>query len=315
MLGPHEWIVGMDLTAHSHGAVRFVRWLQEQSPHEQRLRGVYVGSTATIERELPGPGLPGERACTMMRAAAESLGAASAFTAFEAVPSDAPEEELARVAHEHAADGLVIGRAGAAGEWTLVSLGRVARRLLRHVPRPVVVVPPDLDVAALGHGPVVIGAAPVDHAIAAIRFGRALAETLDLPVLLVHVIPDPAAYPAMVPVVGADPAVTLASAEQASAPVDQARVRMAAEHGLRQWLREHGLGDPPVRAEPGRKAWALLDVARGVQASMIVCGSRRLSLVERVFESSVGTELAARADRPVVVVPPQEEAGSPPLEP
>lgn len=312
MLGRHEWIVGMDLTAHSHGAVRFARWLQERSPREQQLRGVYVGSTTTIERELPGPGLPGERACTMMRAAAESLGAASAFTAFEAVPSDEPEEVLARVAQEHAADGLVIGRAGAAGEWSLVSLGRVARRLLRHVPRPVVVVPPDLDVAALGHGPVVISAAPVDHAISAIRCGRALAERLDLPVLLVHVIPDPATYP----VVGADPTATVASAEQASSLLDQARVRMAAEHALRQWLREHGLGDPPVRAEPGRKAWTLLDVARGVQASMIVCGSRRLSLVERVFESSVGTELAARADRPVMVVPPQqEEAASQPLAP
>jgi nucleotide-binding universal stress UspA family protein len=293
----------MDLQATSHGAVRFARWLQERSPHEQRLRGVYVGSTATIERELPGPGLPGERACTMMRATAESLGAASAFSAFEAVPSDEPEAVLARVAEEHGAHGLVIGRAGAAGEWSLVSLGRVARRLLRHVPRPVVVVPPDLDLAALGHGPVVIGVAPVDHAITAIQFGRALAETLDLPMLLVHVIPDPATFP----VVSPDPMVPMApytSAEQASSLVDRARVRMGAEHALREWLREHGLGDPPLRAEAGRKAWTLLDVARSVQASMIVCGSRRLSLVERVFESSVGTELAARADRPVVVVPP-----------
>lgn len=301
----------MDLTATSHGAVRFARWLQERSPHEQRLRAVYVGSTATIERELPGPGLPGERACTMMRAAAESLGAASAFAAFEAVPSDDPEEVLARVAQEHEAKGLVIGRAGAAGEWSLVSLGRVARRLLRHVPRPVVVVPPDLDVAALGHGPVVIGAAPVDHAIAAIRFGRALAEALDLPVLLVHVIPEPATFP----VVGTDPSVTYTSAAQATALVDRARVRMGAEHALREWLQRHGLGDPPLRAEPGRKAWTLLDVARAVQASMIVCGSRRLSLVERVFESSVGTELAARADRPVAVVPPQEAEPPAQIEP
>lgn len=293
----------MDLGSTSHGAVRLARWLQERSPQEQRLRGVYAGTTATIERELPGPGLPGERAGTMMRATAESLGAASAFEAFEAIPDDEPEDALARVAAQHDADGIIIGRAGAAGEWTLVSLGRVARRLLRHVPRPVIVVPPDLDVAALGRGPVVIGAAPVDHALSAIRFGRELAESLDLPVLLVHVIPDPAA---ILPV-GGDPTAAYASVTTSGALLDDARLRTAAEHALLEWLRKHDLGEPPVRAVPGRKAWTLLDVARSVEASMIVCGSRRLSLAERVFQSSVGTELAARADRPVVVVPPNDE--------
>jgi nucleotide-binding universal stress UspA family protein len=293
----------MDLSSRSHGAIRFARWLQERSPDEQRLRGVYVGSNAAIEREQPGPGLPGERACLSMRATAESLGAASAFEAFEVVQGDAPEEVLARVAEERDADGLIVGRAGAAGEWSLVSLGRVARRLLRHVPRPVVVVPPDLDVSALGRGPVVIAAAPVDHAVDAIRFGRTLADALDLPTLLVHVIPDPAVYP----VVTADPAVAYTTAQQASSLVDRARLRAAAEHSLQTWLREHGLGEPPVRAEPGRKGWTLVDVARSVEASMIVCGSRRLSLAERIFQSSVGTEVAAQADRPVIVVPPRDE--------
>lgn len=293
----------MDLTSTSHGAVRLARWLQARSRHEQLLRGVYVGSAATIERMLPGAGPPGERACLMMRGAAESLGAASAFAAFEAVPGDEPEEVLARVAEAHDADGLVIGRAGAAGEWSLVSLGRVARRLLRHVPRPVVVVPPDLDVAALGRGPVVIGAAPVEHAVDAIRCGRALAETLDLPALLVHVLPDPAAFPLAGP---ADPAITSTSAQQAVALLDRARLRVEAEHALAGWLREHGLGEPPLRAVPGRPARTLLDVAREVEATLIVCGSRRLSLGERIFQSSVGTELAARADRPVVVVPPAD---------
>jgi nucleotide-binding universal stress UspA family protein len=303
MAKPRDWIVGMDLSARSHGAIRFARWLQERSPDEQRLRGVYVGSTETIEREQPGAGLPGERACLSMRATAESLGAASAFEAFEVVQGDAPEEVLARVAEERDADGLIVGRAGAAGEWSLVSLGRVARRLLRHVPRPVVVVPPNLDTSALGRGPVVIAAAPVDHAVHAIRFGRALADALDLPTLLVYVIPDPAVYP----VATVDPAIAFTSAQQASALVDRSRLRASAEHSLQEWLREHGLGEPAVRAEPGRKGWTLVDVARSVEASMIVCGSRRLSLADRIFQSSMGTEVAAQADCPVVVVPPQDE--------
>jgi len=292
----------MDLTSASHGAVRLARWLQQRSPQEQRLRGVYVGTATTIEHTLPGPGLPGERACSMMRAEAEALGVAEAFVAFEAVPGDEPEAVLARVAEAHEAKGIVIGRAGAANEWTLVSLGRVARRLLRHVPRPLVVVPPDLDVGTLGRGPVVIGVATVDHAVPAIRLGRALAEALDLPVLLVHVIPDPATMP----VAGADPTFAYAGAQPAMV-VDHARLRMDAEHALRAWLRQQGLGELPVRAELGPKPWALLEVARTLEATMIVCGSRRLSLAERIFQSSVGTELAARADRPVIVVPPQDE--------
>ena len=47
----------------------------------------------------------------------------------------------------------------------------------------------------------------------------------------------------------------------------------------------------------------LLAVANEERASMIVCGSRRLSLAERIFSSSVGTELAAAAPIPVAIIP------------
>jgi nucleotide-binding universal stress UspA family protein len=39
---------------------------------------------------------------------------------------------------------------------------------------------------------------------------------------------------------------------------------------------------------------------------MLVVGSRQLSLAERIFSSSVGSDLARLADRPVLVVPAHE---------
>jgi nucleotide-binding universal stress UspA family protein len=303
MLEAPTWIVGMDLTPTSHGAVRLARWLSDRSRPAPRMRGVFVGSTKTIERELPGARLPGERARMMLRAAAESLGATAAFEAFEAVPDDSPEEALARLAETSAATGIIVGRAGPASEWTLVSLGRVARRLLRHAPCPVMVAPPDLDVATLGRGPVVIGAAATDDAVSAVRFGHALAQSLGLATRLVQIIPDPAALP----VASVDPTAAHPDVPVAGTVRDRARLLADAERTLGEWLRARGLPELPMRTELGRKAWTLLDVARAEEATLLVCGSRRLSLAERIFDSSVGSQLAAQADRPVLVVPPHDD--------
>jgi nucleotide-binding universal stress UspA family protein len=46
-----------------------------------------------------------------------------------------------------------------------------------------------------------------------------------------------------------------------------------------------------------------LNDARAADACAIVCGSRRLAVVDRLFTASVGTDLARVSDRPVLVVP------------
>jgi nucleotide-binding universal stress UspA family protein len=166
------------------------------------------------------------------------------------------------------------------------------------VPRPIAVVPPDFDPSSLGRGPVVVGIAPEDHAIAAGRVGRELAASLDLPVLLAHVLPDPTGYPLAV----ADPSLAYAAA-LATTDADQRR----ATEQMQRWLDGNGLGDLPLRAEPGPRNRGLVDIAASVDASMIVCGSRRLSIHERIFQSSTGSDLAAHADRPVLVVPPDAQ--------
>lgn len=289
------WIVGMDLSDKSRGALQFARWLHERSGADERMRGVYIGDAATIDRDHPGAGLPIDRARTAVRATVESSGAALAFEAFDAVPGEAPEEELRRLAAARDIDGLIIGRCGKSNGWSLVSLGRVARRLLRHIPRPIAVVPPDLDPSVLGRGPVVVGLVPDEHAIAAARMGRDIAEALEVPVLLVHVIVDPTRQPLAV----ADPSLAYAAA-LVSAEKDDAK---AAEY-LRTWLDDNGLGDLPLRTELGDSSRTLLDIAESVDATLLVCGSRRLSLTERIFQSSTGSDLAAHAHRPVLVVPP-----------
>jgi nucleotide-binding universal stress UspA family protein len=285
----------MDLSERSRGALRFARWLHERSAADERMRAVYVGDAATIERDHPGAGLPIDRARQAIRTTAEAFGAAAAFEAYDAVPGEAPEDELRRIAAARDVDGVIIGRAGKANGWSLVALGRVARRMLRHVPRRLAVIPPDFDPADLGRGPVVIGIVPEDHAIAAARFGSELAECLDLPVLLAHVLPDPARHP----LAASDPSLAYANALLSVEDDD----REATEH-LQAWLDANGLGDLPLRTEAGVRGRTLLDIAESVDASVIVCGSRRLSLSERIFQSSTGSDLAAHAHRPVFVVPP-----------
>jgi nucleotide-binding universal stress UspA family protein len=292
------WIVGMDLSERSRGAIAFARWLHNRSAADERMRGVYVGDAATIERDHPGAGLPLDRARQAIRLTAQTCGAADVFEAFDAIPGDAPEDELRRIASARGVDGLIVGRSGTTDGWSLVSLGRVARRLLRHVPRPIAVVPPDLDPDELGDGPVVVGVVPEDHCVAAGRIGRELAESLGLPILLVHVLPDPARFP----LAASDPSFAYANVlVSVEADDDEAADR------LRTWLDDNGLGDLPLRTEPGVRGRTLLDVAESVDASLVVCGSRRLSLSERIFQSSTGSDLAAHAQRPVLVVPPDAD--------
>ena len=84
-----------------------------------------------------------------------------------------------------AASGLVIGRAAERGSRAVVRLGRVARRVLRRLPCPVVVVPPDLS--AVADGPILL-ATDLDVASAsAVTFARDLAARHGRELKVVHV--------------------------------------------------------------------------------------------------------------------------------
>ncbi len=67
---------------------------------------------------------------------------------------------------------------------------------------------------------------------------------------------------------------------------------------------EHGLDEHESVVRKGGVSEATCAYAREVGACAIVTGSRKLNAIERLFSTSVGSEIAANADRPVLVVPP-----------
>ena len=64
----------------------------------------------------------------------------------------------------------------------------------------------------------------------------------------------------------------------------------------------NGLLQTDVVIEEGPVINQLVDIAQRKHACMLLCGSRRLSALERIFASSHASELAARCTVPVGVV-------------
>lgn len=284
---PHCWDIGIDLSQRSHGAIRFAHWLHQTSAAEERLRGVYVGSQAKVRSRLPGGGSAVQRACAMVQTSTEAVVAGGHFVGFEVSLSDAPEQELGRLAQRDNTDGLIVGRAAPIVGWSLLTLGRVTRRLLRSLPCPVVVVPPDLRVDQLGKGPIIVGVQPDPTSVPAVRFACELGERLNLEVWLVHTVE----------------AAPSGGASALSEMLDLRERTQAAELALEQWVEHHEFTDLPRRTEVGRRGEGLINAADRVDATMLVSGSRHLSLGARIFKSSMGSKLAAHARCPVAVVP------------
>ena len=83
-----------------------------------------------------------------------------------------------------------------------------------------------------------------------------------------------------------------------------AQFQREGERGAQTWAGEQRLGDPAFAVTVGDVYDQLRSIADERDAALLVCGSRRLSAVTRVFTASVGTTLASWSSRPVAVVPP-----------
>ena len=290
-----RWIVGLDLRPESQGAIHFGVWLSQQM-HEQpqqSLIGVHV-----VEQESTFPILryhaDEEVQAGALKAAQSAVEAAMAKDWIgepHIVLGDTAEQRLAAVLPLYHADGLILGRQAKAGQDRFVRLGRVARRMIRRLPAPVFVVPPDMLAGEVGEGPVIVATDLREHSTAAARFGRAVASRISRQLLLAHVVPIPDD-------VGVVAYVPHFSWEK----VRQAWHNEAVER-LVVWANEHEIDAERRVVEAGLTVARLVDLAEREKASMIVCGSRTLNAVERVFSSSVATELAAAARVPVCVVP------------
>jgi nucleotide-binding universal stress UspA family protein len=279
-----RWLVGIDLRGRSAGAVQMAAWLRTHA------RGGAVESVAVhVIAEGLGTGADARAVRTAAEdaLAAELRGSSAPPLTAHVVTAASIEAGLAAAAAEHRCDGIVIGRLAASHSRALVRLGTVARRLLRRLPLPVMVVPPDLSAPRIGSGPIVLATDLETTATAAARMAHRLSGTLGRGLAIVHADPSYAVVPDYL---GGGAVVV---------PRGPRRVRADVE----QWALAHGLEGAAYHLADGEVTESLMLTAEREAAPLVVTGSRRLALSERIFTSSIGSDLARLSDRPVLVVP------------
>lgn len=288
-----EWLVGMDLTDRGQGALGYARWLASVLPAgRDHFTGVHVLEENELRQLLRYHHLEEveKQAAAAAARVATTAGADAALAERRVIVGTTAEHALDGLAHQPGVRALVIGRQARRGEKRVVRLGRVARRLLRTLPSPVVVVPPDLQPSDVGEGPVLFAASTDADATGAAEFAKQIAADLGRPLSVVHVVPgDDYLAAEMVP---------------SGVAGDFFReLRQDHERTLVAWMRSHGLGGVPHLVSEGSVVDRLAEVAREERSPLVVVGSRGLGLGMRLFSSSVATDLAAASEVPVAVVP------------
>lgn len=296
-----KWIVGLDVRPSSQGAIRFAAWLRASAvdPAQVDLIGTHVLEHDTLMLALRRHHLD-DVLRQVEEAAAESVegvGATDQFSEVRVVRAMKAEDSLAGARQMHAADGIVIGRQAGRDDLAVVRLGRVARRLLRSLPGPVAVVRPDLLPSHLGDGPLVCVVRPSADSVQAVRMATHLATGLGRELELLHVSKPPSGLELLRPGTGS---LLAELREQAKAQLDA-------------WVRDNGLGDVATNVVSGGVVTTIRDRAERLASPLIVCGSRRLTPYQRVFGSSIASELASSCPIPVLVVPPDTAASGDPV--
>ncbi len=281
MEGGQRWVIGLDLLPGSRGPLWVGVWLRSSSPPALCVAAHVVEGGASAE-------VVGAARARLDGWIAEA-GAAGVFDVSEVLAAANPERGLVDAMAAHQATGIVIGRWSRRAETSLVRLGRVARRLLRDLPGPVIVTPPDLEASQLD-GPILLATDLAASSTTAARFAVTLAARLGRPLVAVHV---------EVPVSG-----VASDVPERDRPVLRAQEERLVRERAEAWAREHLPPGVEVVIEAGGVADRLLAVQAGLRAAMVVVGSRQLSLVARIFGSSLASGLAAVAPSPVAVVPP-----------
>lgn len=278
-----RWVVALGLRDHCRGALELAGWLAEPTRHPDdpdRLLAVHVVSTA--ETGLAQRAL-GETI--------EMVGLSDRFDEMRVVDSDDPVYCLGEAVDAFGADGILIGRRGEQG-WP--RLGGVGALLLRNLPAPVVVVPRSLRADDIPPGPILVATDLQDDSVVAARFAAHLSRRYDRELWIVHVTEPTLQWSVLA--LSPDGAVQ-ADAEQ----------RERATQSLQAWARELSLTPAPkTLLAQGDVLEELTKLLEQHQPLFTVVGSRRLSTLERLFTTSIGTELANHAPYPVAVVSPLE---------
>lgn len=289
-----QWGIGVELAEDHLGPVRFAATLTQTRPDD-----IELGFHVVPDQERLHPLVTHEEAVGFGKQAVRHVGEVLAKEGLageqvrvELIEDDEIERGLSEAAVRFGVDALIVGRRAKRDEDPIVRLGEVTRRILRRLPTPVIVVPPDYGAAedrGLGEGPIILGTDLSDHAVAAAEFAVELAARLERPLLLAH---GTQAFHWGVSYI---PAATMDKL--------QGQARDAAAHKLEQWAAAHGITDARTHVFMGDPAKHLLQLAYAEDAAVVVTGSRMLGPVERLFLASVSSEVAAAATCPVAVVP------------
>lgn len=287
-----KWIIGLDLRPRCSGALHFATWLTKTVPKaEERFIAVHV-----LEPEHLRAALKFQHMDEVLAAARETghkmlerEAPGERVHELEVVAASSADEGLVEALARHDADALIVGRIAGRSESALVRLGRVARRLLRRLPAPVVVVPPDVETAGLGSGPVIALTSLDESATEACRFAARLAEQTGRRLVVLHVAPY----------------LELPFLKGATVDEIAREQRRAAEVALGEWLEREGLRADERLVEQGDVLDRADAVATEREAPLLVIGASRRVALDRLASPSMGRELAATAAVPVAVVPPR----------
>jgi nucleotide-binding universal stress UspA family protein len=285
-----RWIVGIDLRARCRGALAFCDWVAANShaADGDRFEAIHV-----LEERDTGLLKAHVSLAEIERLTRESVGqaleGAPRVSELEIVHARTAAEALAHRVADEADAALVVGRQAPMAGTGWVRLGRIARRLVRRTPAPVVVVPPDLKASDLGDGPVVLATSLKEDCAAAAAFALRLSKRWRRRVLAVHVVPGiDDAPPHYVPAVTRHQLLSV--------------MRLEGQRGLEAWLREHDLRTADAAVATGDVFERVRSIAQEEKAPIIVVGSRRLPAPATFFSSSFGLDLAGSAPGAVAVV-------------
>jgi nucleotide-binding universal stress UspA family protein len=291
-----KWAIGVELNEEHLGPLRFASGLANARGDDLML-GVHV--LPCLERLHPMVNqaqaqLTRDQVAEQVAALLAREGLAEANTRVELIEDDDVERGLSQASVRLGVDALIVGRRAKRDEDPLVRLGEVTRRLLRKLPVPILVTPPDFGAPGdpgMGHGPVIVGVDLAEHCKTAIEFAAPIAARLGRPLLLAHGTSVPSWGISYMPPAGMDQL--------------RAQARKEATTKLREWVDTLELGTVEVGTHvfTGDPARQLLELAHAGDAALLVTGSRMLGPVERLFLSSISSELAAAARCPVAVVP------------
>jgi len=285
-----KWIVGIDVRPTSDGAVAFASWLQAQT--QATLIGVHVAAREMFAAldQLGGPVQSDIRLRVELERSLAEAGVGEAFARVEVIEALDPVVPLEARCEAEGASGLVIGRVARRSGDELVRLGAVARRMLRSLTAPTWVVPPDLTAAGIGEGPVLVAVTPGEDSVGAARVASRLGAQLGRTVIFLRVVHQVLETGSLFP-------AGEALREQ------EANLLRETEAQTRGWLMDLGL-EGPLDVQRGGTLEEIMAATRRHQAAFVVCGSRRLGLLGRLFSGSLSSELSAHSSVPVLVVPP-----------